>query len=649
MKRHRNNSSRPTNTYSSRVIGTVDVKASEPTTPRAGDWSLRKANAKLRNAPITLFLNPEKEALNIAQPYPVINGNNTSIERNYGGTSNKNGNVIPRLVLSTQSCLINEFDSGKVEIDLAYQYLKMFPTKDKSVQPYNANNQQYGTAYKTGFSSVTGELWAATSFPESKVTTSMPILSDDNNNVAAMVHYQVVLQNLALVLSKFNQTTLLIQDLINMGWQREENILTELFNLFTKNIFVGKWLNLGKFIKDEYFDREWANKINALVNIPTRKSNSVRDPLITVCAVHQTPEVTITLKGASTPYFDSTKWLGTDWNYVKSSSNEGVYNLVANNASISFEELCKKLINLLDQETILKWARDNYNGEIPSNNIVSANQYINMLTKLLDSLISMMNTFRDAYSDLRVFMTTAQRVGLLKWTKGTEYSVFKPISKMTVSNNINVRDMIIATCATPSQISFNYQSYSWTFLTLWDEYEGIPQYDASSGGADITFSSKPIIDSSGILSTDITLALPILYKHRDTSKVVKILDRLGNVLEIATVGLTAAQIKSNIDLNRLIPFEGLLPGSGNVLNVPSISITETDASKVPAIHAAASRFLLNYFKIGLVSSVQDSETKVDTYISSSLICMVDGQMENEVAAMTNYIWAVTPLSTISGK
>lgn len=66
----------------------------------------------------------------------------------------------------------------------------------------------------------------------------MPTMND--SMAGALVHYQTVLQNLALLLAKFNQTTLLQQDMINMGYDQEASRLVELFNQFGKTTFMNK-------------------------------------------------------------------------------------------------------------------------------------------------------------------------------------------------------------------------------------------------------------------------------------------------------------------------------------------------------------------------------------------------------------------------
>lgn len=105
---------------------------------------------------MTLLLNPGQQALEVAQPYPIINSNNATLERKYNGKPTLNGNVLNDLTINPHSGLMNEFDSGVLTIRLAYRYLRMF---DNSViQPYNSVNRQYVQAFDDGRSRVSAEL-----------------------------------------------------------------------------------------------------------------------------------------------------------------------------------------------------------------------------------------------------------------------------------------------------------------------------------------------------------------------------------------------------------------------------------------------------------------------------------------------------------
>lgn len=630
--------------------GVISIRQSEPTRPTMSEWTVRKMNSKLRNSPITLFLNPGEEALKVAQPYPVINGNNSPIERSYGGERNLNGNIVNQMVLDPRSKLINEFDSGKSKLTLAYRYLAMRNDgqgnpSDADPQKFIANNVKYASAFSTGFSTTTSELWSQTSYPTSTITTTMPGF-EDGLMAAPLIHYQVVLQNLALILAKFNQLNLLQQDLINMGWQREENILIQLFSLMKKKTFVDRWTAMSNYIKNEFFDAEWARQINNLCNIPSRKSTSVRDPLLTVVATHIVPDITITSNGSSTPYFNSAEWLGQDYEMI--TNEDGITIPVPVKERVTFEHLCYKLIDLLDQNTIVEWARSMFNDstDLPYN-IRSVNQFINYLTLLLDSISMMMNKFKVAYTDMRVFLSTAKRAGLIKWDMGTEYSVFKPMAVSTVANNLNVRDMIVATCATPSEINFNYGTQTWTFLSLWDEYDGVPQFDMTSGGAEITFSTKAFIGDNGMNSTDMALALPILFKHMDNNAVVHFVNRGGITIDIQASVLTAEQVMNNVQLSRLIPFDDQIAQWHNLLTVPTVVYNAENPSA--GVLAAISRLLLHYFKMGIVDRPNGVNREITTYLSSTMISVVDGQINSIVDSMNNYIESSAPLSTIARK
>lgn len=69
-----------------------------------------------------------------------------------------------------------------------------------------------------------------------------------------MLHYQTVLQNLAVVLSKANQLYLLEQELINMGFQREASIVMDLCAQMNKATVKDRLVVLSNHLSSEFFD-----------------------------------------------------------------------------------------------------------------------------------------------------------------------------------------------------------------------------------------------------------------------------------------------------------------------------------------------------------------------------------------------------------
>lgn len=73
--------------------------------------------------------------------------------------------------------------------------------------------------------------------------------------------------------------------------------------------------------------------------LPSRKTSSVRDPLLTMIATHKLP--TITVKSGSTKLFDTS-------DFSVSISQPGF------NPKYTQDELCERIIELLDQRSVLQ-------------------------------------------------------------------------------------------------------------------------------------------------------------------------------------------------------------------------------------------------------------------------------------------------------
>lgn len=615
----------------------------EPTQRGISEWTVRQYGNKLNLAPISLLLDPTKEAIEVAQPYPIINSNNPTLERKYIGKPTTNGLVLNDIMINPYSNLVHEFDSGKLEIDLAYQYLNVGAEEGKTVQPYRATNYQYQKAFDEGRARVQAELWMSSSFNTSIFKSNIPYMED--SMTSAFIYYQTFLQNMATVMAKFNQLTLLQQDLINMGYQRESSMLVELFSKLGKTTFLNKWFTLAADLKDEYFDTAWFQYVNGITNVPARKSNSTRDPLLTVVGVHQMPQISISLADNLDPYFESNKFKVKTYSYKW---NEDKKEAEPHKAEVGLEEFFRNTLRMLDQNNILNWARKHNMGDKDDlfTDADTPNKYANMLDWQVDSLITAMRYFKKFFREMKVFLHIARRSNLIKWNQGTDFSLYKAKATTSAVNNINIKDIIVATCASPSRMVFNPTTQKWGFYSLWDEYEGIPTFDTSNGGMDIIFSVKRDVAGIDFLSVDsIELCLPYLFKHTDDKQIISMINREGRVISINTTSLTGEEVSTNISLSRLIPKPGLLqaPNLG-LLKVPNVTIPVKTG--ISAAHVSAVvRLLTNLFKFGNVDYNSEGPR---TFINPSLVCLVDGEMESASIETVKYMVSNAPLTGIRG-
>lgn len=317
--------------------GTPDPK--EKDVDKESGYFQTRAFKDLRFGPITVAANPNVEGTTAAQPYAIIASSNRVADASYPGTRCLAGNTIQQLLNSTNSKLQNCFDIGNMKLRLHYLYLAI-NSSDKN----QALNKQMGAAIDEALSFGYSEMLTQLPFYTDTVTSSMPQM-DGNNKGAALVWYESMLLNTASIPAKYLETRSLEKEVTDMGFNKEAPIIHDLYGLLKKAAFISVINGISKYTQGEYFDNYWFKQMNVLCNVPSRKSKSMTDPLLTIRGVHALPEVSLTSSGAQSPYFDSSTYTAT-----------------VGDVTYTAEELVAAILDDLDVHSIVKWARDRYYG-----------------------------------------------------------------------------------------------------------------------------------------------------------------------------------------------------------------------------------------------------------------------------------------------
>lgn len=579
---------------------------------------------------------PNTTASTASSPYAVIARTNKLLDGVYPGTDNLNGNVVVQMMNSNTTKLLNNYDSGVIQLAINYLYLNLNDKDSKAKKSKKgvsvraaswgasgmpvAINKYMGEAINEALSRVQSEMLTQLPFSKYYVQTNVGNM-DNNNHGLVLALYQTVLQNIAASLAKYYQTMSVEKELTDMGYNREAYYTIELMGLLKKKAFVQKLNALSSFVIGEYFDTDWQKQVGTLINIPSRKEKSVRSPLITCVSYHVMPNITV--------YNDSSN---TKVELFKTSD----YNVTIDGTSKWLDEAFLKLNKLLDANSILTWARKNYTGKEK----VTAIAYFNKIVDVINGITTSLSTFNNDMADLRTFLDLANKIGINYWTKGYKFNV-SMVPQVETSYNKILHDVISNYLATPSTVTWDSKVMRWTFSTFWDEFTGIPTYDRKSGGAFLTFStkSKIMIDekdvaASGLTDTDSILLIPYLFTVLENS--VEFTNRKGDLVELSSQTYSTAEINEDTILSRLLP----VSGQKGDIRIPQINVSKTAASEVKQQASAGYELIQEVFGIGQVK--YDDTNQVNIALSPSVVSLIDIQIEDVSNSMISFCRAYSP-------
>lgn len=586
-----------------------------PTQPSASKESYTfqaKAFKDLRYGLIATKADPITEATTASQPYAIVASTNRILGGVYPGTDNLNGNILSQLMISNQSKLVNAFDSGSLTIQMNYLYLNL---KDKT-NPY-AVNTYMGVAINEALSRTNAEMTSQLPFATQTVDVNNNLADADfTNKLYILALYQSMLQNTASVLAKYIQTMSIEKHLIDMGFNREANFTQEIFSLFKKKSLVGKLQALATTLYGEYFDADWYKQINTLTMIPSRKSTSVRDPLLTIIATHVLPNITVK-QGTTTLYATSDFAVEVD------------------STTYDQRQIAEKIITLLDQRSILEWSRRKFNGQ---DSILTPQAYFNELIAWLDRLAAVMARVSNQMSDLRTYLDVMGKANLNQWKVGTMFDM-TAVSKGPIMFNKILHDTFAAYLNSPEKVKFDSDTQRWTMYTTWNEFTGIPDYDQISGGSFLAFSLRTI-DPNGLSASDSRLLVPKLFTV--TTDSVLFTSRIGFTTTFSYDVMTSTEIKNSHVLSRLIPLNTMDVSA----RIPKTSLIT--AGDIPSASSSAFEIMQTVFGYGKIEVATGS---FNYAIGRDIISFIDIQVSDINNAMLTFVRSFAPFRvwTLSGE
>lgn len=604
------------------IPGEYDIRekgdAGEPSKPKPDSSSNLLNKMAFRDLAyaksITIKANPTAEASKSAVPYAVLNSTNPVWEAEYPGADNLAGNTIPLLTNNGKSALLNLFDCGKVDIVLKYLYAAIDETDQNQ-----ALNVQLGKSMSEALSKAYSETYIQLPLFQDTITSSMKNC-DPQNRTQAFIWYQTMLQNIASIPAKYNMCVSLEQHLKDSCYNRDESPLEDLYGLLRKNSFRAKINAFSNIIKGEYFDLSWFKQMNTLTMVPSRKTNSMRDPLLVIDACHDIPDIKITTGSSSTVVLNSDDYeisipanAGTPWD----------------GQTLAFQDAILGLVKLLSPYNILVWARQLTNGIVTT----TPTAYFNSIVTMVELLRQALAKFPADVADIRTVLDVANRAGLNRWKPGIYFDVTREMFYQPVFNKL-CNDVFVNYLATPNYIYYDEITLRWKFYTIWDEFLGIPKYDRVNGGSFLTFSTRQF-ESTVTPSTDTKYLIPKLFDIPQTGyNKVQFVNRLGVTADVGYTIYTAAQIKASPIYSRL----NALGFSDFAQRVPDVNIS-TGYSAIPETGSALYYLLTRLFSLG---NIKVSSTKTNETMNGDVVSVVDIELDDVSNSMIAFAQAYAP-------
>lgn len=560
-------------------------------------------------------VDPYTSVLPGSDPYALLNAMNRSIGGKYGGDDNLDGGNTQQFVTSESSRFLNCFDSFLMQLPINYRYL-----------PINNDDTTRGKQFTNEMIKAISEVVSsanATTFTDLaaftyEVETDMPLgdysnvgfknVSDPEGLFAWMIYYQIVLQDIAASITNFNKFRNNMGTMMRMSWNRETPKLNSYFGLTKKKSFIAQWQSLAYTIEGEYFDYEWMQQYNMINAITSRRADAMTEPLLELATYHVTPS--ITLKVGEDNIFEHSE-MDAIMAVIGSAMPKG-YEFT------NFEGSLATLSLLLSINDTLAWVRN-------SKSSMTEQQRFNAISSIIQGLNECMNYFKPRMADVRTVFDVLSRIGINRWTKSVQLRVVKATDVPTL-RNLTVENIYQMVGGGSSIMTWNAKTYRWSGHTMWNIYTGIPEYDAMSGGAFLSFSLK-LKDNSG--STDAVKYLPVAFS---TYSNILAIDRLGNAV---TLRYTEFDATVNPTTCRLVPLPSMSVTMRSVYTSKYDSLTPIQASQL-------SQACVKIFGSFVMQKDETVDVNSNIQIESDNLCFVTYEIEDLSNEMISYARAKGP-------
>lgn len=568
-----------------------------------------KGMKDLPNSSYSFKADPYQAALPESEPYPIINKFNKVVGGVYGGEKNIDGGNVQQYANSTTSDMLKVFDVFRTSMKVNYRYLPITPRSEENYAGKSLIDEMRKSIAEA-VSILNSTTFTQLAINNFAIETDLPLGSAETINIgseespiyaysnttdviyALSIYYQIFLQEGLSVMNWHNSFRLKQGAAIKNAWDREVPNLNSFFGLMNKKAFLSLLESINLSFEGEYVDTDFMKQLNTLVSIPSRRSNSMTDPILELQAKFNKPSkfkiyvLDNTGKAiSSTPFYDDAD--------LKLNIKEN-----GSTVSLSYWDACDKIKDYLSLEATQLWGRINLT---PASISETDNARYNQIKAYFDVLIASFTYFKPKWSDFREALDVMTRTGTVSWTKGFRPGIVKETNAELFWNVMidHIYQMIFSGAP---KLSYDDATKRWRTFSLWNMYSGTPEYDMYEGGAFITFSSKGFEGTEG---TEQIEYLPLLFDPEtiDNNILCYGVSRDGKE---AIISQYKTNIKDNIVLNRLAP---LASQSNLEIRVPTVAYS-SNSTLEKAHFSHLYKTLTQIFGLARVQSVTNGNYDV---------------------------------------
>lgn len=589
-----------------------------------------KALSGLPHSSYSVKADPLSASLPLSSPYNILATFSKTVGGNYKGDPNIDGGNIQQYANSVTSGFLKYFDSFRMKIGLNYRYLPFSKVEIGSSYIGKSLIDEMRKSIAEALSVLQSTTFTNLAITNFAVETDLPLGSGEKVDIsndatplmayssttdviyAMSIYYQVFLQEALSTINWFNSFRLKQGTAIRDAWGREVPNLNALFGLLNKSSFLSLLNSINLSFEGEYIDKEFMTQVNYLSLMPSRRSNSITDPVLELQTKFNHPNTfkvyILDNNGqviSKTPFYDD--------------QNLGI-NTIVNGSPVftSFWIACDEVKDYLSLEATKRWGRSSFT---PGSISGTDNARYNAIKAYFDVIIASMVYFKPLWSDYRECLDIMSRTGTLSWSKGFRPSITKDTDAVIFSNLI-VDDIYKMVLSGNDSLSYNNNTKRWETFSQWNMYFGIPEYDSKKGGAFITFSSK---DYSNLLDEgEQANYLPIMFDPQPSPNNIYVvgISRDGAVCNLKYQSVIMSE---NTILKRLVP---LASQSSLKIRVPYLAYADNE-DLTPGHISSLYKTLTQIFglaKFGL------SQTTIDQSLDPDLIAIYQieiGDITNE--------------------
>lgn len=608
-----------------------------------------KAMKNLPHSSYSMLADPYLAALPASSPYPILNVFNRTVGGSYAGDRNIDGGNVQQYANSLKSKFLQYFDVIRTQIGINYRYLPILTSAGKKGSAL-VNEMRRSIAESVSvLQSTTYTQMAINNFA---VVTDLPMgdakttvvskgesetidaYTDRTDVLYAMsIYYQIVLQNLLNTFNFHNAFRLKQGTAIRNAWNREVPILNALFGLFNKKAFISQWESISLLFEGEYVDLDFARQASMLNVMPSRRSNSITDPVLELQTHFNHPGtfkvyiLDAAGKAIGDPIFDD-----ANFRFISKVSGD------KDNPTIeytTFWEACENLNDYLSLEATEKWARNATVAVTLSGSSDAAR--FNFVNLNVRGILACMNMFKPAWADYREALDTISRTGALKWTKG-----FRP--KVTADNdaalfrNLVVDDIYSLIFSGAASIEVDDNTKRWRTFSMWNMYTGIPEYDAKQGGAFLTYSFK---DVTGDDSDSLQEYMPVIFNSVNQTG-----GKLGIVCACCSRdGKEALITPRNVKMSGVWQLERLAPLESQkelVIRVPTLTNDNISKGGLTRSHLSClQKQLTGIFGLSAIQTTQNED--YDYCVDPDILSIYQIEITDTTNEAITYARANAPL------